>query len=260
VNRLAAERQIDDIVRLYEQWGIGGIKFGFLREGTQTQNDWIFDSIRKFGEHRLLVNAHDNLRPAGLERTLPNYITLEGVRGNEQFPTATHNVTLPFARNLSGPIDYTVCYRQPRLQTTSAHQLAMAAVYYSALEWLYWYAPPTQFLNGPAELEWFDKVPTTWHESRALSGDIGEYVVIARRHGDTWYLGAMTNEQPRTLDIPLDFLRSGAYTAHVYADGAPTPIPRDTPVVMRQETVATGSTVTLELAPAGGQAVRLEPA
>jgi alpha-glucosidase len=256
VNRLAAERQLDQIVNLYEQWGVRGIKFGFLREGTQTQNDWIFEAIRRFGEGKLLVNAHDNLRPAGLERTLPNYITMEGVRGNEQFPTARHNVALAHTRNLNGPIDYTICYKQSRLKTTSAHQLAMGAVYYSALSWLYWYAPPTQFLTGPSELSWFDALPTTWDESRALSGEVGRDVAIARRRGDEWYLGAMTNETRREIEVPLDFLGDGHWIAHRYADGPAGTDPRSTPVVESLDSVESGDILRMELAPSGGQAVR----
>ncbi|TQM63784.1 glycoside hydrolase family 97 protein [Humibacillus xanthopallidus] len=260
VNRLAAERQLDEITELYPEWGVAGIKFGFLREGTQEENDWTFEAIRRFGEAHLLVNAHDNLRPAGLERTLPNYITMEGVRGNEHFPTPRHNVALAHTRNLSGPMDYTICYKQSRLQTTSAHQLAMGAVYYSALSWLYWYASPTQFLTGPSELSWFDAMPTTWDESRALSGDVGEHVAIARRHGHTWFLGAMTNESPRQVHLDLSFLKEGRWTAHRYADGTASTDPRATPVVQSIEAVDSSSALALDLAPAGGQAIRFEPA
>ena len=259
VNRIAAERQLDQIAPLYEQWGVSGIKFGFLGEGTQEQNDWIFNAVRTFGEHRLLVDTHDNLRPAGLERTLPNYITMEGVRGNEHFPTATHNVTLPFTRNVAGPMDYTICYAQSRDQTTGAHQLAMAAVYYSALEWIYWYAKPSQFATGYPELSWFDAIPTTWHESRTLSGEIGEHVVIARRRGRTWFLGAMTNEQPRTIEVETSFLEDGEWRAHVYADGTAGSAPTATPVVLSERTVRAGDTLRLDLAPSGGQAIRFEP-
>lgn len=258
VNRLAAERQLDQILDLYPAWGVSGIKFGFLREGTQSQNDWTFNAIRRFGEARLLVNAHDNLRPAGLERTLPNYITMEGVRGNEHFPSASHNVTLAHTRNLSGPIDYTICYKQSRLQTTPAHQLAMGAVYYSALSWLYWYSPPTQFLNGPAELSWFDSLPTTWDQSVALGGSVGEHVAIARRHGQSWFLGAMSNESARRLDIDLRFLETGRWKAYRYADGPAGSSPRATPVVQSVEIVDPSSSLTLDLAPSGGQAIRFE--
>jgi len=88
---------------LYEQWGVAGLKLGFILEGTQAQTDWIVSVAEHAAAHHLLLNLHDDLRPFGQERTYPNWITLEGVRGNENFPTATHNVTLPFGRNIGGP-------------------------------------------------------------------------------------------------------------------------------------------------------------
>lgn len=98
VDRVPAMRQLDAIVATYRKWGVAGIKFGFIWEGRQEDVDWIYQMVKTCGDNGLLVNLHDNLRPAGRERTLPNYVALEGVRGNEQFPTARHNVTLPFTR------------------------------------------------------------------------------------------------------------------------------------------------------------------
>jgi alpha-glucosidase len=204
---------------------------------------------------------HDDVRPFGYERTYPNWISLEGVRGNEQFPTATHNVTLPFARNIGGPMDYTICYGQSRDKTTNTHQMAMAAVYYQPLNFLFWYDKPSKYAN-PANwpgLPWFNAVPTTWDESRTLAGSIGEYVAVARRSGDTWYLGAMTDETSRTLSIPLSFLGGGTYTASVYADGTPGAAPYQTPVVVSTRSVTAESTLSVAMAPAGGQAVVLKP-
>ncbi|WP_460358393.1 glycoside hydrolase family 97 C-terminal domain-containing protein [Actinoallomurus acanthiterrae] len=134
----------------------------------------------------------------------------------------------------------------------------MAAVYYSALEWIYWYAKPSQFATGYPELSWFDAVPTTWQESRTLGGEIGEHVVVARRNGGTWFLGAMTNEQARTVEVRTDFLEHGEWQAHVYADGAPASAPHGTPVVLSERTVRAGDTLRLDLAPSGGQAIRFE--
>lgn len=259
VDRVPAMRQLDDIVRTYANWGVAGIKFGFIWEGRQSDVDWLFDVIKKCGEHRLLVNLHDNLRPAGLERTLPNYIALEGVRGNEQFPTARHNVTLPFTRNLIGPIDYTICYAHQKNQTTNAHQLAMAVVYYNPLTFLYWYDKPAKYAQGEwPELSFFDECPTTWDETRVLAGEIGEYIVIARRHGQRWFLGAMTNELPRQLNISLSFLAEGAWEAHVYKDGPFGPVANQTPVHVTRQSVTSGLQLTVELAPCGGQAIRFE--
>lgn len=260
VDRVPAMRQLDDILRTYSRWGVAGIKFGFIWEGRQSDVDWLFDVLKKCGEHRLLVNLHDNLRPAGLERTLPNYIALEGVRGNEQFPTAKHNVTLPFTRNLIGPIDYTICYAHEKNRTTNAHQLAMAVVYYNPLTFLYWYDKPAKYGQREwPELTFFDECPTTWDETRALAGEIGEYVVVARRHGKRWFLGAMTNESPRQVEISLSFLGTGNWTAHIYEDGSPAQVANQTPVRVRQGAVTGSVRMKLDLAPSGGQAIRFEP-
>jgi alpha-glucosidase len=260
VDRVPAMRQRDAILDTYRRWGVAGIKFGFVWEGRQADNDFIFDLVKACGEHRLLVNLHDNLRPAGLERTLPNYVALEGVRGNEQFPTARHNVTLPFTRAVAGPIDYTICYANPKNQTTNGHQLAMAAVYYNPLTFLYWYDTPDKYAGRAwPDLRWFDECPTTWDETRALSGAIGEHVMVARRHGKRWFLGAMTNESPRVLKASLGFLGRGRWMATVFADGPAAAKAFETPVVIRKVPVTAATVLSLALAPSGGQAILFEP-
>jgi len=243
---------------LYEQWSVSGLKLGFILEGTQAQTDWIVSVAEQAAAHHLLLNLHDDLRPSGQERTSPNWITLEGVRGNEHFPTATHNVTLPFGRNIGGPMDYTICLAQGRNQTTNVHQMAMAAVYYAPLAWLYWYDDPTKYATGSwPELPWFDAIPTSWDESRTLTGEIAQYIVVARRSGATWYVGAMTNEQGRVIDLPLDFLGDGSWQATIYADGNTPDNARDTSVLVSQQTVSSQASLRMRLAPAGGQAIVL---
>ncbi|MDC0769594.1 glycoside hydrolase family 97 catalytic domain-containing protein [Streptomyces sp. HD] len=128
VNRLALT-DADPLFALYKSWGVQGVKLGFINDGTQAMTNRITDWAKAAAEYELLIDMHDDVRPFGHERTFPNYVSLEGVRGNEQFPTATHNVTLPFARNIGGPMDCTICYGQSRNRTTNAHQMAMAAVY-----------------------------------------------------------------------------------------------------------------------------------
>ncbi|OAN54829.1 glycoside hydrolase family 97 protein [Sphingobium sp. TCM1] len=260
VDRVPAMRQLPDIVATFRRWGVAGIKFGFIWEGRQEDVDFIYDLVKTCGENRLLVNLHDNLRPAGLERTLPNYVALEGVRGNEQFPTARHNVTLPFTRALSGPIDYTICYDHYKNLTTNAHQLAMAAVYYNPLTFLYWYDVPSKYAVGawPA-LQWFDECPTTWDETRAIDGRPGEFVAVARRHGKRWFLGAMTNEDARSITVPLAFLGQGRWQATIFADGAAGQQPRATPVMISRRTVTAGDRLQIAMQPSGGQAVLFEP-
>ncbi len=260
VNRLALT-DADSLFGLYRSWGVRGVKLGFINDGTRSMTGQIIDWAKTAARYELLIDMHDDVRPFGYERTYPNWISLEGVRGNEQFPTATHNVTLPFARNIGGPMDYTICYGQSRDKTTNAHQMAMAAVYYQPLNFLFWYDKPSKYGN-PANwpgLPWFNAVPTTWDDSRTLAGSIGEYVAVARRDGGTWYLGAMTNESSRTLSLSLSFLGSGTYTATVYADGTPGANPYQTPVVVSTRTVTRADTLDAAMAPAGGQAVVLEP-
>ncbi|CAM5434202.1 hypothetical protein SVIOM74S_05308 [Streptomyces violarus] len=260
VNRLALT-DADSLFGLYKSWGVQGIKLGFINDGTQSMTNQIIDWAKAAAKYELLIDMHDDVRPFGYERTYPNWISLEGVRGNEQFPTATHNVTLPFARNIGGPMDYTICYGQSRDKTTNAHQMAMAAVYYQPLNFLFWYDKPSKYGN-PANwpgLPWFNAVPVTWDESRTLAGAIGEYIAVARRSGSAWYLGAMTDESSRTLSLPLSFLGSGTYTATVYADGTPGTSPFRTPVVVSTRTVTAADTLDVAMAPAGGQAVVLKP-
>lgn len=260
VNRIALTDP-DSLFALYRSWGVAGVKLGFINDGTQTMTNQITGWAKTAAAHGLLIDMHDDVRPFGYERTYPNWVSLEGVRGNEHFPTASHNVTLPFARNIGGPMDYTICYGQSRDQTTNTHQMAMAAVYYQPLNFLYWYDSPSKYSNAAnwPGLPWFDAVPTTWDESRTLDGAIGEYIAVARRAGTTWYLGAMTNESARTLSLPLSFLGSGTWTATIYADGTPGTSAYQTPVVVSTQTVTTTTVLTVAMTPAGGQAVLLKP-
>ncbi|GAA3788131.1 glycoside hydrolase family 97 catalytic domain-containing protein [Streptomyces phyllanthi] len=262
VNRLALSDP-ESLFALYKSWGVAGIKLGFINDGTQAMTNQIITWAKIAAKHRLLIDMHDNVRPWGYERTYPNWISLEGVRGNEQFPTATNNVNLAFSRNVGGPMDYTICYGQSRDKTTNNHQMAMAAVYYQPLNFLYWYSKPSAYTNTAnwPGLAWFDAVPTSWDESTTVAASINEYVAVARRSGTTWFLGAMNNETARTLSVPLSFLDSGTtYTATVYADGTAATSPYGTPTVVSTRTVTAGTVLSVAMTSAGGQAVILRPA
>jgi alpha-glucosidase len=260
VDRIALSSP-DSLFALYRSWGVAGVKLGFIDDGTQAMTNRITGWAATAAQHGLLIDMHDDVRPFGGERTYPNWLSVEGVRGNEHFPTASHNVTLPFARNIGGPMDYTICYGQSRDQTTNAHQMAMAAIYYQPLNFVYWYDQPSKYAT-PSDwpgLPWFDAIPTTWDESHTLAGFIGQYIAVARRSGTTWHLGAMTNESARTLLLPLSFLGGGTWTATVYADGAPGTSAYQTPVVVSTQSVTSATTLRVAMAPAGGQAVILRP-
>ena len=136
----------------------------------------------------------------------------------------------------------------------------MAAVYYNPLTFLYWYDAPDKYADDAAwpELRWFDECPTSWDETAALGGAIGEYVVVARRHGERWFLGAMTNEEARRVPIATGFLGEGRWRATIYADGPAAAQARLTPVEISSRELRAGETLELVLAPSGGQAILFE--
>ena len=256
VNQRALYQQLDKLLPLYQQWGISGIKFGFVQIGNQQWSTWLHDAVAKCVRYHIMVDIHDEYRPTGLSRTYPNVLTQEGIRGNEEMPDATHNVLLPFTRYLCGPADYTLCYFNGRVKNTKGHQLAMAAVYYSPLQFYFWYDNP--FVDkGEAELQFWKDCPTVFDESIALDGIPGEYIVQARRAGSEWFVGAMTNTEERTINIPTDFLPKGKYQVELYNDD-PTLTTR-TKVAVKHMTVKSGKSITLTLQSSGGAALHFKP-
>jgi alpha-glucosidase len=258
VNQRALVQQLDELLPLYKEWGIKGIKFGFVQIGNQHWSTWLHDAIRKCAEYEMLVDIHDEYRPTGFSRTYPNLMTQEGIRGNEEMPDATHNVILPFTRFLAGAADYTICYYDSRIKTTHAHQLAMAAVYYSPLQFLYWYDQPSAY-HGEPEIEFFDNVKTVWDDTKVLDGEIGEYVTIARRSGEEWFVGTMTNNDARKINTSLDFLDSGKkYVANIYTDD--DAVQTRTKVHVTRVIVDSKSVLPFLLKASGGCAIHLTPA
>ncbi len=258
VNRRQLERQLDEILPLYAKWGIKGVKYGFVQVGSQQWTAWLHEAVRKAAAHRLMVDVHDEYRPTGFERTYPNLMTQEGVRGNETMPTAEHNCILPFTRMLCGAADATICWYTPRIKTTHAHQLGCAVVFYSPWQFLYWYDRPAQY-RGEPELEFFQRVPTVWDQTRVIRGEIGRYVVIARRSGHDWYVGVLNARKRRTLEVPLEFLPPGRrYRAFVHTDGSPS---GDAPTSVRstRQVVDSGTVLSVDAAHNGGGAIRIVP-
>jgi alpha-glucosidase len=257
VNQHALQHQADRIFPLYRQWGIAGVKFGFVQFKTQGWATWVHDLVRKAAENHLMVNIHDEYRPTGFSRAYPNLLTQEGIRGNEEFPDATSNTLLPFTRMIAGAADYTVCYFDPRLKNTHAHQLALPVVFYSPLQTLYWYDTPARVKEVP-ELEFFDQVPVTWDETRVVHDRIGEYVTIARRSGTDWYVGCIGNNEARVVSLPLDFLTKGRkYTATIYATDERADTPTRVGITTRK--VDSGTVLTLRLKERDGFALRIVP-
>lgn len=252
VNQRALYQQIDTLLPLYKSWGVKGIKFGFVQVGNQQWTTWLHNAVRKCARYGMMVDIHDEYRPTGFSRTYPNLMTQEGVGGNEEFPNATHNVTLPFTRFIAGPADYTLCYFDKRIKTTHAHQLAMAIVYYSPIQFMYWYDKPMLY-GGEKELELWKEIPTVWDETRALQGEPGEYIVTARRSGNDWYLGAMTGNKGREITIKTDFLQKGKkYMMTLYQDDAS--YPSKTKVKIIHKLIKGAKVIRLQLQESGGAA------
>ncbi|MFI3279055.1 MAG: glycoside hydrolase family 97 N-terminal domain-containing protein [Rikenellaceae bacterium] len=219
VNHRALYQQLDEILPLYKEWGIKGIKFGFVQVGNQGWTTWMHNAVRKCAEYGIMVDIHDEYRPTGFSRTYPNLMTQEGIAGNEEMPDATHNTILPYTRMLCGAGDYTFCYFSGRVKNTKGHQLALPAIFYSPLQFMHWYDTPSHY-KGEQELEFWSAIPTVWDDSRAIDGEIGEYVIQARRSGDEWFVGAITNNSERTVTIDCSkFLEAGAkYDVSIYED------------------------------------------
>lgn len=265
VNQRALAAQLDTLLPLFRSWGVSGVKFGFVQVGSHRWTSWLHEAVRKCARYQLMVDIHDEYRPSGFSRTYPNLMTQEGIRGNEEMPDATNNTILPFTRFIAGAADYTFCYYYRKelghpdrhIQTTSAHQLALPVIYYSPLQWMYWYDQPGDY-QGEPELEFWDAVPTTWDDTKVLDGRPGQFISIARRSGDDWYLGTITNNDARQLQISLSFLPKGkTFEAKIFEDD-PTGGTR-TKVAVKTRKVNASSVLNISLAPSGGQAVWLRP-
>ncbi|HEY4356172.1 MAG TPA: glycoside hydrolase family 97 catalytic domain-containing protein [Acidobacteriaceae bacterium] len=258
VDRRQLFKQRDILFPLYESWGVAGVKAGFVDVGTQANTAWITETVRKAAEHHLVLDIHDQYRTTGYTRTFPNLLTVEGVRGNEHFPTAEHNATLPFTRFLAGAADVTICYFDKRLKNTHAHQMAMSVVAYSPLQWIFWYDSPASMHNEP-ELPWFENLPTVWNETRVPAGEIGKYAVLARRSGTSWYVGAVTNSEARTVPLALNFLKGdGTFTATLYRDDPS--VDTATHVAVEKRTVTKNTVIDLVMPANGGFAIKIVPA
>ena len=256
VNQRALYTQLDSLLPLYKKWGVAGIKFGFVQIGNQHWSTWLHNAVARCGEYGLMVDIHDEYRPTGVSRTYPNLLTQEGIGGNEEMPDAVHNTVLPFTRFLCGPADYTLCYFNKRVKNTKAHQLAMAVVYYSPLQFLYWYDRPEDY-KGEAELKFWKDVPTVWDDSRALAGAPGKYIVQARRSGKDWYVGVLNNTEARTLELnTADFLPKGKrFDVELYTDDASLKTRTNVRLAVIKN-IKPGKRLTLTMPASGGAALR----
>jgi alpha-glucosidase len=282
------EEQMDEAYALYERLGSHAIKSGYVADGYQGHAHWsqfMIDhwqrSIRTAARHRIMLNIHEPVHDTGERRTWPNVMTREGGRGMEYNAWGgeggnppEHEATLFFTRLIAGPMDFTPGVfdieiasapdgprppHESRVRTTVAKQLALYVVIYSPLQMA---ADLIENYEGRPEFQFIRDVAVDWEQTRVLDAVIGDYVVVARqeRGGPDWYIGAITDEHGRTLEIDLDFLGAGSWVAEIYADGPDAHwLENPHPVEITTRPVDATSSLTLRLAPGGGQAIRIRP-
>lgn len=253
VNRQGLERYMDVIFPLYKSWGIAGIKAGFVNVGSQGWNKWNEEMVKKAAKHQLLVDIHDAYRPTGFSRTYPNLLTQEGIHGNEQNPDANHSATLPFVRFTIGAADFTPGYFKKALKTSWTHKLALPILFYSPAQFLFWVERLDEQEPRPELALWKD-LPVTWDDTKVLDGEIGEYAIVARRKGKDWYVGGITNNNARSLDLSFDFLEPDKkYDIAIYTDATD-----ENKVNIEQKRKITNKEIlTLFLIPSGGFAMKI---
>lgn len=260
VNKVAWDNySIENTLDTYSSWGAKGVKMGFVDGLTQSGMKTVYNVIEGCAAREMVVNVHDNYRPTGTERTWPNLLTVEGVRGDEHNPDAAHAMRLPFSRYMCGPADFTFVFRRPGDTTnrlrTRGQQLGLLVAFFSPLQHVLWYGRPFNYVGKEDQLEFIRRVPTTWDETVPLLGKFGEYVVTARRSGEKWYVGYATNSA-RTINVTLSFLTSGKkYDITTFEDDGKEGIKS-----RKMSGVTSTSQVSFDLLASGGAAAIIETA
>jgi len=264
-------KQTEEAFALYERWGVAGVKIDFVERDDQDGIDFYYKTAKTAAAHHLMIDFHGCTKPFGLERTYPNVMNYEAVLGMEQSKGGTrdnpdNHVMLAFTRMLTGPMDYTpggfdnVTREQffarsdsPMVMGTRAHHLALYVVYQAQFEMVSDYPAAYQ---GQADFEFIKKAPASWDEIKVLQGVPGEYISIARRKGNDWYIGSITNWNARTMSIPLSFLGNGNHTAEIYSDAADAATnPKHTSFAKQK--VDNKTVLQARLVAGGGYAVRI---
>jgi alpha-glucosidase len=265
--------QMKDAFPLFEKWGVAGVKIDFINRDDQDGIQFYYDVASLAAEHHLMVDFHGASKPWGIERTYPNVLSYEAVLGAENSKVARRDspvdrTVFPFTRMVAGPLDYTPGGfnnvtedefvgrdQSPMIMGTRAQQLALYVVFQTPFQMVS--DSPQAYTNQPA-FKFIRDVPTQWDRMHVINGEPGEFVTIARSHGNEWYLGSITNWTPRELHVPLSFLGSGRYRAEIYEDAADAGThPKN--VSIKQQTIHNGEELTLHLASGGGCAIRFVP-
>jgi len=263
----ALDDKMEEAMARFEKWGIRGIKVDFMQRDDQWMVNFYYRTAAMAAKHKLLVDFHGAYKPTGLIRTWPNVLTSEGVKGLEnlkwsRLPDPEHNLMLPFTRMVAGPMDYTpgaminkdsasfhIDWDQPMSLGTRCHQLALYVVFESPLQMLA--DSPSQYEREPECMEFLRRVPTVWDETRVLQAAVGDYVVIARRSGTTWFLAGLTDWSSRSFEVPLDFLGDDDYTLESWQDGVNVDR-HASDFKFRTQSVSDQSRIKMQMAKGGG--------
>lgn len=271
----AFDKDMERVCKHYSDIGVKGFKVDFMDRDDQQMVDFIYRASETAARHNLILDFHGMYKPTGLQRTYPNVLNFEGVNGLEQakwsteeLDMVTYDVTIPFIRMVAGPMDYTQgamrnaskgnfrpVNSEPMSQGTRCRQLAMYVIFESPINMLC--DSPSNYLREPESLDFIANIPTVWDESIAIDGEVAKHVTIARRKGDTWYMGGMTDWSARDMEIDLSFLPKGNYRITLFRDGVNAHrVGRD----YKREIFETSSSdkLSVHLAPGGGFAAKIE--
>lgn len=272
---LAFDRDMENVCRHYSEMGVKGFKVDFMDRDDQQMVEFVHRAAETAARYHLFLDLHGMYKPAGLNRTWPNILNFEGVFGLEQMKfcrpmpdMVTYDVTVPFIRQVAGPMDYTqgamknvskensyVCFSEPMSQGTRCHQLAAYMVFDSPLNMLC--DSPTNYQREPESLEFIAGIPTVWDQTLVLDGRMGEYIVTARRHGDTWYVGGLTGWTAREFTLDCSFLGNGQFKVTLFKDGI-NAHRKGTDYVKETFSLTGGQQLKLHMAPGGGFALRID--
>ena len=266
--------KIDDAVALYEKWGVKGVKVDFMQRDDQKVVNFYLEAARKTAEHHLLLDFHGAYKPDGLGRTWPNALTREGVKGMENNKWSRdinpdHDVTIPFTRMVAGPMDYTPGalvnmdranftpnFTRPESQGTRAHKVALYVIYESPLQMLS--DSPSNYMKEQETTDFIVNIPVVWDDIIGIDGKIGDYLLLARRSGKEWFVGALTDWTSRDMELDLSFLPSGKYSMEIFQDGINAD--RYAGDYKRlKASINSGDLMKIHLAPGGGWAARITP-
>ncbi len=250
----------------FKKWGAVGVKVDFMQRADQLMVNYYEQIAKAAAEREFLVDFHGAFKPNGLQRKYPNVVNYEGLRGAEHnkwadYITPAHNLTLPFTRMLAGPMDYTPgatvnkdtlgfrdVFNAPMSQGTRAHQAGMYVLYESPIQMFC--DNPSNYWREPGFMKFMVQIPTTWDRTVALEGKVKEYLVVARKNGDNWYIGGMNDWTPREFNIDLSFLGKGEWEIEYLADGVNADMHQSDYVIKKE--IITGTKLQISMASGGG--------